>query len=345
MNTKTNQIITHILGCVIILALPVLFSPDLSSDLRFVNARGFQRDFIFTILLVLFFYLNYFILIPELYFKKKYFLFFSAGFLSFLLMFLLIIQIFPAENMHLGPPAEEMGMRQPPPFGGFVIKEFRKFLFQFVAVFVLSLMMKINNRWKQTEKEKLNAELSYLKAQINPHFLFNTLNSIYSLAIEKSDYTATAVVKLSEMMRFVTTEANNDFVSLEKELTYISSYIELQKIRFGNTIRLIFNVEGNPVGQKIAPLILIPFVENAFKHGVNPEENSYIQITINVTENVLRMMVFNNKVNVRIQNEMRTEQGLENTKNRLHHLYPAKHLLVIDDEKSAFSVSLTINMK
>jgi sensor histidine kinase YesM len=245
-----------------------------------------------------------------------------------------------------GPPNDRPpGPPNGPPFGGFVMRELRKFIFQFLIVAVFALMLRIKDLWKQAEKEKLNAELSYLKAQINPHFLFNTLNSIYSLAIEKSDYTATAVVKLSEMMRFVTTEANNDFVSLEKELNYIGSYIDLQKIRFGNTIKLKYSVEGDGIGKKIAPLILIPFVENAFKHGVNPEENSYIQISIDIKENILHLLVFNNKVNIRIQNEERTEQGIENTKNRLQHLYPSKHLLVIDDDKSAFSVSLTIDLK
>jgi hypothetical protein len=346
MNKKINPIIIHVLGCAVLLALPVLFSPDLSSDLRFVSVRGFQRDFLFSVFLVLFFYLNYFLLVPKLFFQKRHLFFFSLNLLAFILIFFLTTRIFPADNFHGGPPPfRHEGMPPQPPFGGFVMRELRKFIFEFLIVFVFSLMLKINNRWKQAEKEKLNAELSYLKAQINPHFLFNTLNSIYALAIEKSDYTATAVVKLSEMMRFVTTEANSDFVSLEKELNYISSYIELQKIRFGNTIKLIYKVEGNPIGKKITPLILIPFVENAFKHGVNPEENSSININIDINESILHLSVFNNKVNVRAQNEERTEQGIENTKNRLQHLYPSKHLLVIDDNKSSFSVSLTIDLK
>ena len=106
----------------------------------------------------------------------------------------------------------------------------------------MSTMIKINNRLKQTEKEKIDAELSYLKAQINPHFLFNTLNSIYSSAIEENaDNTATAVVKLSGMMRYVISEAHHDYVPLEKEINYITDYIELQKIRLGNTVNLQYH--------------------------------------------------------------------------------------------------------
>jgi hypothetical protein len=344
MDKKINLILIHVFGCVVFLALPVLFSPDLASDLRFISVKGFQRDLLFSVFLVLFFYLSYFYLVPELYFRKRYFFYFFLNIISFTLIFFLIIQLFPGGPPG-GPHNPPPGMRPGPPPGGFVIRELRKFIFQFLIVAVFALMLKIKNRWKQAEKEKLNAELSYLKAQINPHFLFNTLNSIYSLAIEKSDYTATAVVKLSEMMRFVTTEANSDFVSLEKELNYISSYIELQRIRFGHTIKLEYSVEGNPIGKKITPLILIPFVENAFKHGVNPEENSYIQITIEIRNSILNLLVFNNKVSVRTQNEIRTEQGIENTKNRLRHLYPSKHSLVINEDKSTFSVSLTIDLK
>ena len=105
-------------------------------------------------------------------------------------------------------------------------------------------------------KRKINAELSYLKAQINPHFLFNTLNSIYSLAIEKSDRTATAVVKLSDMMRYVLTESGEAFTALEKEITYISNFIELQRIRFGDSIRLNYSVEGNVKERQLHPCYL-----------------------------------------------------------------------------------------
>lgn len=144
-------------------------------------------------------------------------------------------------------------------------------LYMFILVLVCALLLKTNQRWRKLRQEKLETELSYLKAQINPHFLFNTLNSIYALAIEKSDYTATAVVKLSGMMRYIISESHKHFVSLEKEISYINDYIELQKFRLGGTVKIHYSLQGHYPGKEIAPLILITFVENAFKYGLTPK--------------------------------------------------------------------------
>jgi len=218
-------------------------------------------------------------------------------------------------------------------------------LFQFFMVLILSAMIRINNRLRQSEKEKVNAELSYLKAQINPHFLFNTLNSIYSSAIEENaDNTATAVVKLSGMMRYVISETHHNFVSLEKEINYITDYIELQKIRLGNTANLQYKVTGSTAGKKIAPLILISFIENAFKHGVNPEEKSGITIDIEIKDGYLQMMVSNAKVKTVNGNSFKSNIGLENTRGRLQLLYPSKHDLEIKEDEKEFIVLLKINL-
>lgn len=213
-----------------------------------------------------------------------------------------------------------------------------------MVIVVFSLMLRISGRWQQTEREKMNAELSYLKAQINPHFLFNTLNSIYSLAIQKSDETPTAIVKLSGMMRYVLSESANEFVSLEKEIIYIKNYIDLQKLRFEDAISLEFIIKGDSIGKKIAPLMLIPFIENAFKHGVNAEEESLIKINIHITEETLFLSVFNKKVTINISEENKSGLGIENTKNRLQLLYPEKHKLSIFDTENSFLVELSMNL-
>jgi sensor histidine kinase YesM len=218
-------------------------------------------------------------------------------------------------------------------------------VFLFLAVFFFSLILKISYRWRQSEKEKLNAELSYLKAQINPHFLFNTLNSIYSLAIEKSDQTPTAIVKLSGMMRYVISDAGHHHVPLSREIEYIRNYIELQMIRFGNAVPLSFQVNGSAAREQIAPLILISFVENAFKHGVNAAEDSDIRITIDVTPHQLHFTAFNNKVTVQEMPEDKGGLGIENTKQRLQLLYPGRHTLEITDHKDYFSVSLLLKLQ
>ncbi len=134
-------------------------------------------------------------------------------------------------------------------------------MFKFLSVFIFSILIKTNNKWKYAEQKKLNAELSFLKAQINPHFLFNTLNSIYSAAItENAKNTSTAVVKLSALMRYITSVSNQQFVPLSKELEYIRNYIDLQKNRFQETIQLVYKVEGDVANKQIVPLYMIAFI-------------------------------------------------------------------------------------
>ena len=333
MNKKTNQLVIHLLGCAIFLALPIIFSPDLSLDFDFIHAKGFQRDFLFSIILIPFFYLSYFVLIPKLYFQKNYFPFFSIVFICFALIFFLPLVLIPSTNFNTNT------------FDAFFIREIKIRLFQFLIVFVFSLMLKINIRLKQSEKEKLDAELAYLKAQINPHFLFNTLNSIYSLAIVQSDNVASSIVKLSNMMRYVLSESSNDYVRLEKEIEYIQNFIELQQIRFGTFIQFECTITGDHKNKTIAPLILIPFIENAYKHGVNAEDNSIIKIQIDTTEKQLFLFVKNNKVFVQRSEESESGLGVENTKNRLQMIYPGKHNLQIDNTEKEYSVSLTIDLK
>ena len=213
-----------------------------------------------------------------------------------------------------------------------------------MAVAFFSLLLSIRSRWKQTEKEKLNAELSYLKAQINPHFLFNTLNSIYSLAIQKSDATPEAVRKLSTMMRYILTESNVDFVPLHKEIDYIRNYIDLQQLRFGNELKLNYSIWGSEKNKQIAPLVLISFIENAFKYGINAEEDTHIKIVINIYETRLEMLVSNNIVTVQVSEEDKSGIGLENTRNRLQLVYPYAHKLQITEDEKTYFVNLSIDL-
>jgi len=145
-------------------------------------------------------------------------------------------------------------------------------------------------------------------------------------------------------MRYVTTEAHRDFVSLEKEIAYISSYIELQKIRLTETVSIFFEVKGDSIGKEIAPLILIPFVENAFKHGVNPEEKSEISVQIFITEYEIELQVKNSIVSSSAEKEAHSGLGIENTQQRLQLLYPSKHLLTISKNEKEFSVLLNLKL-
>jgi LytS/YehU family sensor histidine kinase len=260
--------------------------------------------------------------------------------------------IMPHRELH-DRPHFELGRRQDephsphrhPPYIFILWVEMRQNIFLFVAILFASLAYRINDQWKQVKKEKLQAELSYLKAQINPHFLFNTLNSIYSLALLKSNKTPEAIVKLSSMMRYVMHEATEKYVSLESELNYIQSYIDLQKIRLDETVSVVYDTEIEVDEKKIAPLILIPFIENAFKHGVNPEVNSSIIITLKTKEDTLTLYVYNLKVPHSEYLETKSGYGLANAKQQLNLLYPDKHSLYLQNEADYFSVSLTLDLR
>lgn len=358
MKDQTRQILIHISAIIGFLSLAFIpFFQGKSNEL-FNPLAG--REFLGYGLLILIFYFNYYVLVPKLYFSKRYILYFFAIVLVYLAFrrsgsFIIGQNEFLNRSPHQmisksmppPPPIFDLGERPaPPPHEhqpeGDVFIDVNQKIFPFLVVIFFSLILRVSSRWRETEREKMNAELSYLKAQINPHFLFNTLNSIYSLAIMKSDETPTAVVKLSGMMRYVLSEATTDFVSLEKEIVYIKNYIDLQKIRFGESISLDFSINGTTSGKQIAPLILISFIENAFKHGINAEEDSVIKIEVDITAEELFLNVFNKKVAVHISEENKSGLGVENTRNRLELLYPKRHKLSIYDTEKDYLVELSI---
>lgn len=355
LKSRTNQILLHIICCAAFLSLPVLMPPSGSGGLRNILQNGHTvQDLLGYGVTLLFFYANYYYFIPQFYFRKRYGWFALFMVLSFALI-IIIPNLIP---LHQAPHAmvlDNKGLFTPPvdkrlplqPYGLHLqelMDHVTHNILRFMVVFFISLLLKIRQQLKEVKKEKLNAELSYLKAQINPHFLFNTLNTIYSLSVEKSDQAPAAVVELSSMMRHVLDEANKDFVSLDKELNYIGNYIKLQQARFGKTADIVYSVSGSTAGKQIAPLLLIAFIENAFKHGINPEEDSEIDIRINITGNQLHLVVHNKKVFVQKVNEKKTGIGIVNTKNRLSMLYRGKHLLTINDHENDFSVNLVLEL-
>jgi len=346
-----GQFWIHLIGCCIFLALPFLFSPDGPESIRDFMRRPPQiREIVHYLLLLVFFYLNYYWFVPRFYFSKQYILY---GIIILLCFF--IIAYLPNILIHENNPMK------PPPDGDFPRAEFGRGraggrrmdgfwarvnhnVFLFFALFFFSLLLRIGIKWRETERERLSSELNYLRAQINPHFLFNTLNSIYSLAIQKSDHTATAIVKLSGMMRYITTEANKTEVPIEKELSYINDYIDLQLLRFGDDTGIKYTAKADPGSRRIAPLILIGFIENAFKYGINAEEESSIEINIDLHGNELKLFVRNKKVVEKKMQEEGTGVGIQNTAERLKLLYPGKHNLEIVDNPSDFIVSLSLQL-
>jgi LytS/YehU family sensor histidine kinase len=224
----------------------------------------------------------------------------------------------------------------------FVSTIFTSLVFLFLsAVLKFTLDWFLNERkQRDLETQRLSAELAFLKSQINPHFLFNSLNSIYSLAYQRSETTPDAILKLSEIMRYMLYESNDNKVDLEKELQYLQSYIDLQKIRFGNKAYIDFKVQGKVENQQIAPLLLIAFIENAFKHGVANNPLTPIRLLIDVDTSHLHFYMQNKKhMNNR---DTLGGIGLNNVQRRLNLLYPGKYNLVVNDELDTYTVELSL---
>jgi sensor histidine kinase YesM len=234
----------------------------------------------------------------------------------------------------------------PKPKGFTFIEEIRHHIFLYTAMILFSILLRTRNRLLESEQAKHAAEINSLKEQINPHFLFNTLNSIYALAIpDQSATTANAILKLSGMMRYIVTETSSTFVALQKELSYVKDYIDLQRLRLDKRIKLSFEITGSVGDQVIAPLTLIPFIENAFKHGVNPDEYSRINILVEVQETELTLTVENNKVTTTLSSHEHSGKGIANTRSRLQLLYPSRHLLILKEDENHFHVQLTIQLQ
>jgi sensor histidine kinase YesM len=228
----------------------------------------------------------------------------------------------------------------------------------FALYFIINLIIggsstiaKIVKDYTKNQKEKqllehrnMHNELQFLKSQINPHFLFNTLNNIYSLTLKKSDLAPEMVLKLSDMMRYMLYECNAKRVPLKKEITYLQNYIELESIRFKNRGTIKFNLDVvEDEDLHIAPLLFIPFMENAIKHGVNQQiENAKVSMSLKVQNGVVEFCIKNNKNAESAQGPGGI--GLVNVRRRLNLIYPKAHELEIQDLKEYYIVSLKINL-
>lgn len=207
--------------------------------------------------------------------------------------------------------------------------------------------LKINNR--NLIKENHLSELNFLRSQVNPHFLFNTLNNLYGIALkENADKTAEKIDHLSGMMRYMIYESNEKNVLLKDEIKYIKDYIDIQQLRFSENdpIKHSFKVSGEVKAYKIPPMLLIPFIENAYKHGVDFTSESFVNVQLKIENNFLIMNVENSNKKA-IQNQRKDEKGigLENVKKRLELLYPNLETLEIVSENNIFSVALHIPLE
>lgn len=218
------------------------------------------------------------------------------------------------------------------------------------SIFAVAAGLKIVSFWFQKEKEalvlkqeKTNAELNFLKSQIQPHFFFNTLNTLYGLTLTNSQKAPQLVLQLSELMRYMLYETKAPTVSLQKEINHLDHFIELQKLRFGNRFKVQFNKSGDWQNQWIPPMLLLPFVENAFKHSLEEEKKqAFIAISLEVRQSRLFFVVENTMKNPHTGLIVREGIGLQNVKKRLALLFPQSHRLKIMEENGMHLISLQI---
>ena len=293
-------------------------------------------------------YFVLFNLIEKYLFQRKYAEFFTYTFVAIIFAGL-AIRLFYQYVLYPQFIPERVGT----PF--FITFRILKTLVNNYTLAIMVIVIKLLKKWykdqqeaKSLEKEKLEAELKFLKSQVHPHFLFNTLNNLYSLTLKKSDNAPEVVLKLSELMSYMLYDTVAKQVSLSKEINYINHYIDLEKIRYGERLDVSFNISGDLSGKMIAPMLLLPFIENSFKHGVSGElETVWVSFDLHVTEDKLVFKVENSKSpeddHLKISS-YRSGIGLKNVKRRLDLIYADNYDLKIFDEKDTFLVVLKLKL-
>jgi len=217
----------------------------------------------------------------------------------------------------------------------------------------IAMAIKLIKIWFEQQKEKfeiekrnLQSELNLLKAQIHPHFLFNTMNNLYALSLSQSAKTSEGIAKVSDLLRAVLYDCNEVYIDFEKELALIQNYIDLQKLRFDNRLTLCFHIEGEPATIKVAPMLFITFIENCFKHGSsNDPDCSWINIAFKITDSQISFIAENSKPLIVNEHSFIESGGigLENVKKRLEILYKNQYSLNISDSAKIYKVELSLN--
>ena len=334
----TKRIVYHSLFWLVLLLALILF-------------EGTQQSFLFTvsneIINVLFYgiivYFNLFYLIPNYLTKKRFLTYCGLLILSTIIITPIKVIIFYFKFSNLPDAQTDLINNQN---------------WYFLITFLIagsSTIFKIVTDWVRHLREKqelqtqtMQSELRFLKSQINPHFLFNTLNNLYALTLKKSDKAPEIVIKLSEMMRYMLYECNEKRVLLSKEVNYLKNYLDLERLRQGKNVEINFDVKGELSDQKIAPLMFIPFLENSFKHGLNNHiSQGFVNINLSIENNIVNLFIENSKPEtLPLQDHQRKSGGigLVNVRRRLNLLYPNQYELKIGDNPKTYTVNLQIEL-
>jgi len=334
-NKKYISVLLHIMAW-LLLGFILIFYPPMSSGLRLPNVYWIKQS-IHIVVLIAIYYTNSCYFIPRFLDAGKQF--------TFILIIFVIVMVCPVSMIFIDRLLD-LPRQMDDVFGGRV---WRRGNFDYLVmlttllVFGISTSISSINRWQNQvqnreilEKQHALAELAFLKAQINPHFFFNTLNSIYALTYLNVDSSRDALHKLSRMMRYLLYETANNITPLKREIDFINDYIELMKLRLDAQTKVKFHVPGNIINHPITPMLLLPFVENAFKHGVSNVHPGTIEIQINQDGNILELKVSNKIVQHKgqdVTDDSLNGIGLMNTTRRLELLYKGKYTLSVNEKQ------------
>lgn len=347
---RNNSILffVHLIAWALLFVSPLIFMQGESGTIAW---RRYFEYCVSSLSFVIVFYLNYYVLIDRLLFRQRLTAFILTN------VALILILAYGTHLWHLFHRIYLMGTPPPPmprPRG----KSFSiVFILHDAGILLLitglSVAIKMTSRWyrverekQEIEKERTKAELQNLKSQLNPHFLFNTLNNIYALVAINPQQAQYALHSLGQLLRYVLYENNRELMPLSKELTFIRSYVELMSLRLSKDVQLQVDLPEDDKGFEVAPLLFITLIENAFKHGVSPEGHSFIHISIKLTgADTLICTVENSYFPKNGQDRSGSGIGIENLRRRLNLLYQDRHILRLDRIGDRFVAQLILTLK
>lgn len=342
MKFRRKDIALHVLFWVVYTAIFTITDGGYSN--RFDRAFFVEMAHLPLRLIVV--YLNYFVFFPQLLLKRRYIEYATVTVLSLVVAaFIQRAIMFYYVNPVLYPSTSDVVSYFVPYKllqAGVIINSPLIFILSFS---VLHYVFKLREKTEELEKENLQSELKFLRSQVNPHFLFNTLNSLYGLTQEKSDRAPETVLKLSELMSFVLYESDRETISLATELKYIRNYIELEELRYGDRFTCNLSISGD-TNVQIPPLLLLPFVENSFKHGIrNESDHGFVNINASVSQKIISFRIENS-----VSSEVATLKsasggvGIANVRKRLNLLFPNRHKLELGRREKEYYVKLELEL-
>ena len=354
VHNKWISITLHTIGWAIIILIPLYLNSTFGGE----NFRRLFQFYLHAFSYAIIFYVGYLWLVPKFFVQRKFLIYIG------ILMGLIIATHFISnyiESAFLYDPADGEKFREamkmlsgkdvPPRRGpnafGFISHFFSSVLLSGFAV-GLGLMDELKHnekKQKELEKEKLNSELAFLKNQVSPHFFFNTLNNIYSLIGIDGPTAQESVLKLSKLMRYLLYESEHGETRMSQEIEFMNNYIDLMKLRLNSKVKLQIDFPQDFTDFSIAPLLFVPFIENAFKHGVSYREQSFIHIRMKINPDQIIFISENSKgksTQAQTEDIQHSGIGLENVKKRLALLFQGQHELKIENTETVFRVELTI---